>query len=304
MACTLHLPDLPSSPLAMEYVNDFDLMKFDIKREPLENRDPTTNHLYQASACVPTGGSLTSTPCSSVPQSPSFNDPSGFAGVDPKASLEDVYWMATLQQQMGHDSIGMSAEDAVEVLINTAQLQGLESSFRSGVFGRTPQHHHSHQSTGGPLPNQSFTLTAEELDSQQHSQMVTPDLRLEEQFSDEQLVSMSVRELNRHLRGFSKDEIVRMKQKRRTLKNRGYAQSCRYKRVQQKQVLEAEKSHLAQQMEQLQCELTRILQERDAYKSRYEKLLTKSFEDRERPLLVPCLESHQPHPRNSFAEEL
>uniref|UniRef100_A0A8C4SKI6 Neural retina-specific leucine zipper protein n=1 Tax=Erpetoichthys calabaricus TaxID=27687 RepID=A0A8C4SKI6_ERPCA len=235
-AASLAFSYLPSSPLAMEYVNDFDLMKFDIKREPLENRDPTTNHLYQASACVPTGGSLTSTPCSSVPQSPSFNDPSGFAGVDPKASLEDVYWMATLQQQMGHDSIGMSAEDAVEVLINT--------------------HHHSHQSTGGPLPNQSFTLTAEELDSQIHDLLlhcyhhylhVTPDLRLEEQFSDEQLVSMSVRELNRHLRGFSKDEIVRMKQKRRTLKNRGYAQSCRYKRVQQKQVLEAEKSHLAQQ---------------------------------------------------------
>lgn len=45
---------------------------------------------------------------------------------------------------------------------------------------------------------------------------------------DRALIELSVRELNKRLHGKPKDIIQKLKQKRRTLKNRGYAQNCRY----------------------------------------------------------------------------
>lgn len=92
--------------------------------------------------------------------------------------------------------------------------------------------------------------------------------------SDDELVSISVRDLNRQLklRGLSREEIVRMKQRRRTLKNRGYAASCRIKRIEQKDELETEKTQEWRDMEQMQDDVTRMKEEVISLTSRYEAL--------------------------------
>uniref|UniRef100_A0A452HX54 BZIP domain-containing protein n=1 Tax=Gopherus agassizii TaxID=38772 RepID=A0A452HX54_9SAUR len=220
---------LPTSPLAIEYVNDFDLMKFEVKKEPPE----AERFCHRLPA-----GSLSSTPLSTPCSSPGPGAAPhpGSAG---KAPLEDLYWMSGYQHPLNPEALNLTPEDAVEALIgNPHPLHGYEGFRGQGFPGEE----------------------------------AAP-----ERFSDEQLVSMSVRELNRQLRGFSKEEVIRLKQKRRTLKNRGYAQSCRYKRVQQRHILENEKCQLQGQVEQLKQEVSRLAKERDLYKEKYEKLAGRGF---------------------------
>ncbi|XP_078521083.1 transcription factor MafK isoform X1 [Lissotriton helveticus] len=92
--------------------------------------------------------------------------------------------------------------------------------------------------------------------------------------SDDELVSMSVRELNQHLRGLSKEDVIRLKQRRRTLKNRGYAASCRVKRVTQKEELEKQRVELQHEVDKLARENSSMKLELDALRSKYEALQT------------------------------
>lgn len=90
--------------------------------------------------------------------------------------------------------------------------------------------------------------------------------------TDDELVTMSVRELNAHLRGLTKDEILQLKQRRRTLKNRGYAASCRVKRVTQKEELEKQKTALQLEVDKLATENATMKVELDSLRSKYEAL--------------------------------
>ncbi|XP_050100685.1 homeotic protein female sterile [Anopheles aquasalis] len=88
-------------------------------------------------------------------------------------------------------------------------------------------------------------------------------LSSEDLINDELLMTLSVRELNKRLHGCPRDQVVRLKQKRRTLKNRGYAQNCRSKRLQQRQDLELTNRHMHHEMQQIKHELVKLKQERD-----------------------------------------
>lgn len=70
----------------------------------------------------------------------------------------------------------------------------------------------------------------------------------------------------------SRDEIVRMKQRRRTLKNRGYAASCRIKRIEQKDELESEKTIEWRDLEAMSDENNSIGDELNGLRNRYEAL--------------------------------
>lgn len=90
--------------------------------------------------------------------------------------------------------------------------------------------------------------------------------------ADEELVHMTVRELNRRLRNFPHSEVVRLKQLRRTLKNRGYAAHCREKRLTQKEELELERNRLRKEVDKLQRENDDVRKEMEAMKKQFEVL--------------------------------
>ena len=100
--------------------------------------------------------------------------------------------------------------------------------------------------------------------------------------SDEALVKLSVRELNKVLRNVPGDIRMRMKQRRRLLKNRGYAQKCRNRRICSQKIY-------CEQNEQLKNMVERMKEERDMYKMKYEHLkaiFRKAKMERERRKLL------------------
>jgi transcription factor MAFF/G/K len=85
---------------------------------------------------------------------------------------------------------------------------------------------------------------------------IVPDL------SDEELAQLSVRQLNMKLQGHDRNTVSALKQKRRTLKNRGYALNCRIRRIQNFNQLEADNimlhnkvQYLTEAIQQLQARL-------------------------------------------------
>jgi len=85
---------------------------------------------------------------------------------------------------------------------------------------------------------------------------------------DDDLVNVSVRELNRTIRTYPREVQTELKKRRRTLKNRGYAQICRQKRVENKHTLEI-------QCQNFREENAKLMNEVMLYKAKLEEMQAK-----------------------------
>ncbi|XP_076334128.1 transcription factor MafK-like isoform X2 [Tachypleus tridentatus] len=92
--------------------------------------------------------------------------------------------------------------------------------------------------------------------------------------TDEELIRFSVRELNCYLKthGLTRAEIVKMKQRRRTLKNRGYAANCRNKRMEQNDELQQDKNDTFVEIAKLKEENKKIQEDINNIREKYEEL--------------------------------
>ena len=84
--------------------------------------------------------------------------------------------------------------------------------------------------------------------------------------TEEQLVSLTARDLNRICREMPEDIVKQLKKRRRTLKNRGYAYNSRVRRVTQKTALETERDDLKQQIQNLTDRCRFLEKEADQWK--------------------------------------
>lgn len=131
---------------------------------------------------------------------------------------------------------------------------------QTGQTGQTTStHSHPHTHTNNNATPTNFLIT--EIKQQENQQII---------LTEEELAEMPVKDLNSLLRGLPENEVLKLKQRRRTIKNRGYAQTSRVKRTTQKSILETEKQALGSLLDRIQKENELLRRERDEAKIKLE----------------------------------
>jgi len=102
-----------------------------------------------------------------------------------------------------------------------------------------------------------------------------PDVEAAKIITDKELVKIEIKELNKKVKekGVSKELGVRLKQRRRTLKNRNYATSCREKRDIEITNLERDKNAELQELRILEEENDKLRENVSKMAARYERIL-------------------------------
>jgi transcription factor MAFF/G/K len=69
--------------------------------------------------------------------------------------------------------------------------------------------------------------------------------------NDEDLLNLSVKDLNKAFKTIPHDHRMQIKRRRRILKNRGYAANCRNKRMSEKDILQMKKDDLIREVAEM-----------------------------------------------------
>ena len=99
-----------------------------------------------------------------------------------------------------------------------------------------------------------------------------PSTRDAKQITDEEIENLRVSELNKRLRKIPWDEAARIRKRRRNLKNRGYALTCRLRKQREQEDLINENTSLKKQLEDGKWKLLKIWKEKEIYKRKYLQL--------------------------------
>lgn len=90
--------------------------------------------------------------------------------------------------------------------------------------------------------------------------------------SDDDLLKLGVKELNKLLKSLSPENRTKLKRRRRILKNRGYAANCRTKRMSQKELLQMDKERLESEVKNLANQKQMLKIKLDSINDRYKDL--------------------------------
>lgn len=248
--------------LADEYITDFDLEQLEmvssIKMEADKDRFSNTccGNMSEYSQSAPTS------PEDGETSSMSSSSPDVGHGLQApvKNFMEEIYWFTNT-----HNVHDIPQNGVLDLFLNNNS-----SPLPNTGSTRTQSRKNSTSSMSSSASASSSSMCIK----RNFKTRSSPDLSKCE-LNDDELVSLPVRDLNKRLHGFPKDEVSRLKQKRRTLKNRGYAQNCRSKRMQQRNELERTNKSLQQQLSVIQRQISQVTRERDYYKECLERLQRK-----------------------------
>ena len=109
--------------------------------------------------------------------------------------------------------------------------------------------------------------------------------------TDEEIANLKVQELNKLLRNVPCEEAVRIRKRRRNLKNRGYSLSCRLRKQREHEDLINENTSLKKKLEDGNWKLLKVWKEKEVYKSKYlqlQKYFTQHKQGVESLVSLPC----------------